>query len=252
VIRHFLMAILLVGATASSGVGAPIALQEATATVSSIFLGDWFASKMIDGDFSTGLLSGWSIYDAGDGSTVAQTAVFETVADQGFGGGSLFTFTLSQLYAADIQHTVGRFRISLTTDDRSLFADGLQTGGDVTANWTVLTPLAALGTGGETFTILGDGSVLVGGALPNQSVYTMTALTLLTGITGIRLEVMEDPSLPTNGPGRFPANGNFVLTEFQVDSNQVASEVPEPSTLSLFLAGCAGFGLSRRLNARRK
>lgn len=252
VMRRGLAVILFMGATAVSAICAPIVLQEATATDSSIFLGDWFASRMIDGDFSTGLLSGWSIYDANDGSTSAATAVFETFADQGFAGGTEFTFTLSQLYTAVVKHTVGRFRISLTTDDRSLFADGLQTGGDVTANWTVLAPLAALGSGGETFSILGDGSVLVSGALPDQSVYTVTASTLLTGITGIRLEVMEDPSLPTNGPGRYPDNGNFVLTEFQVDADQAASGVPEPSTVSLFLAGCAAFGLRRLVSARSK
>jgi len=33
-------------------------------------------------------------------------------------------------------------------------------------------------------------------------------------LTGIRLEAMEDPSLPGgNGPGLFPRNGNFVLSE---------------------------------------
>ena len=34
-------------------------------------------------------------------------------------------------------------------------------------------------------------------------------------ITGIRLEVFADPSLPAKGPGRSP-NGNFVLSEFKV------------------------------------
>ncbi len=36
----------------------------------------------------------------------------------------------------------------------------------------------------------------------------------MQGITGIRLEVLTDKSLPKNGPGRAP-NGNFVLNELQ-------------------------------------
>jgi hypothetical protein len=37
----------------------------------------------------------------------------------------------------------------------------------------------------------------------------------LTGITGFRLEVLPDGSLPGHGPGR-AVNGNFVLNEFRV------------------------------------
>ena len=40
----------------------------------------------------------------------------------------------------------------------------------------------------------------------------------LTGITGFPLEVLSDPTLPFNWPGRKPANGNFVLSQFQVDA----------------------------------
>ena len=46
----------------------------------------------------------------------------------------------------------------------------------------------------------------------------------LTGITGIRLEALTDPSLPGQGPGRAP-NGNFVLNEFRV----TAAPLNDPS-----------------------
>src|SRR5262249_52456529 len=45
--------------------------------------------------------------------------------------------------------------------------------------------------------------------------YVFVANTQLTGITGIRLEVLPDPSLPKQGPGR-SSDGNFVLTQFRV------------------------------------
>jgi len=100
-------------------------------------------------------------------------------------------------------------------------------------------------SGGVTLTIQGDGSILASGTSPATDVYTVTAFTSLTGITGIRLEVLENASLPGSGPGRQPLNGNFVLSEFQVD----AAAVPEPASLaiwSLSAFGCAIAGYRRR------
>ena len=47
-------------------------------------------------------------------------------------------------------------------------------------------------------------------------VYTVIAETSLTGITGVRLEAIEDASLPMDGPGMQATNGNFVLSELEV------------------------------------
>lgn len=185
-------------------------------------------SESIDGSFDDA--NGWAI----DPLYGDQTAVFETVANTDPGGGTLLTFQLHQLFApiSNPQHLLGRFRLSATTDDRNDFANGLQTGGDVTANWTELTPFFADSSGvGDTLTVLGDNSVLAGGTTPNFAVYTIQALTSLTGITGFRLEMLEDPSLPFGGPGRQPSNGNFVLSEITVD----AVVVPEQSALAVWL-----------------
>lgn len=230
----------IAASTAVPALAGPVGLQNATATFSQSIGANFPASTMIDGNFSGALGQGWAIFDGA--GALAQTAVFETTADTGFAGGTLLTFTLSQLYTAAPQHTLGRFRLSFTTDNRADFADGLQTGGDVTANWTVLTPTSASATNGATLAILGDGSVLASGTSPSTSVYTITALTSLTGITGFRLEALEDPSLPGSGPGRQPANGNFVLTEFEVNADVA---VPEPASLALLSAGFALF-LARR------
>jgi hypothetical protein len=230
--------------------GGPITLQNATATFSqTVNNQNFFASSMIDGSFLGGVGEGWAIYDPTYG-TLAQTAVFETQSNVGFATGVDFTFQLHQLYTVTPGHTVGRFRLSVTTDDRDTFADGLQSGGAVTANWTVLTPLTASGTLGPALTILGDESVLASGAAPGTSVYTVTGSTALSGITGIRLEVLEDPSLPTDGPGRYFTNGNFVLTEFTVDATAgaEAGAVPEPATAGLMLAA---FGALACLRLRR-
>ncbi|MEO8630792.1 MAG: PEP-CTERM sorting domain-containing protein, partial [Betaproteobacteria bacterium] len=143
-------------------------------------------------------------------------------------------------------HNLGRFRLSVTSDARSEFADGVATNGDVTANWTVLAPISASATGGSFLNAQADGSVLASGVNPETSVYTISAFTSMANITGIRLEALTDPSLPMSGPGRQSYNGNFVLTEFTVDASPVTAStlpVPEPGSLAMLSAGLAFLGL---------
>jgi hypothetical protein len=81
--------------------------------------------------------------------------------------------------------------------------------------WSVLEPEYLRSAGGATFANQPDGSILVTGPVSTPETYTVTFTTRLKGITGIRLEVLSDPTLPAKGPGR-AGNGNFVLTEFTV------------------------------------
>jgi hypothetical protein len=155
---------------------------------------------------------GWGIFPQ-TGSQNA--AVFETVEDVGYADGSVIRVALHQLHL-NPRHTLGRFRISVTQSPRNQFADGLATGGSVSANWTALTPSRATSTNGTTLTVLSDGSVLASGLSPAQDVYFLEFETSLTLITGFRIEVLPDNSLPGNGPGR-AINGNFLLTEFSAE-----------------------------------
>ena len=69
-------------------------------------------------------------------------------------------------------------------------------------------------TNGSTLTKEPDGSIVVSG--PNKNgVVTITAETELTGITGLRLEVLTDSRFPNKGPGR-ATDGNFVLNELEL------------------------------------
>ncbi|WP_435017418.1 DUF1549 domain-containing protein [Tundrisphaera sp. TA3] len=80
--------------------------------------------------------------------------------------------------------------------------------------WRILTPKAVTSTAGAKFAILPDGSVLGSGPdAPGGIVFE--ADTDLGDIVGIRLEMLPDPSLPAQGPGRAP-DGNFVLNRIDV------------------------------------
>ncbi len=83
--------------------------------------------------------------------------------------------------------------------------------------WTVLEPSHYVSAGGATLKLLPDGSILAGGKNPAADAYELSASTDLTGITGVRLEVISDPSLPGGGPGR-DAEGNFFLSDFDVQA----------------------------------
>ena len=91
-------------------------------------------------------------------------------------------------------------------------------------NWSVVRPTTLTSKKHATMEVQPDGSVLVTGDKPNNDVYTVE---LPTGanvgtlpITALRLEVLPDPSLPDNGPGRAPlfSVGDFLLTELTVDA----------------------------------
>lgn len=240
------LALVIMTALSSSVAAAPVALQNATATFSQTFTEPtvFTIDQAIDGIETS--LNGWAISEGPVANipnpTGSQTAVFETASDLNPVAGTPVEFTLKSFLGGT--HLIGRFRLSATTDDRTTFADGLANGGDVTANWTVLTPNSFSSVGGVSFTILPDGSLLASGPFPTTDSYTVTVQTDLQGITGFRLEVIEDASLPALGPGVAPANGNFVLTEFSV--NATLAPVPEPDAWAMLLTGLGLVGVAYR------
>jgi hypothetical protein len=83
--------------------------------------------------------------------------------------------------------------------------------------WTVLTETSAFGTSGIKFERLLDDSFIARGDSPPQNVYYLKAKTDLKNITGFRLELLADHTLPRGGPGR-GANGEALLSEFNVEA----------------------------------
>ncbi len=82
--------------------------------------------------------------------------------------------------------------------------------------WIPLEPKDLRVSGSASLEKRPDGSIrstASGGELPR---YVVTAETALSGITGVRLEVLPDASLPGFGPGH--REGDFLLSEFIVES----------------------------------
>lgn len=237
-VRSGVLACGAMGLCLVTGQARAVVLQNATATFSQPFFtttGPWLVSEMINGN-TTGL-DGWAIFDPNAPvatRTSPQIAAFETVADL---TAPAIRVNMLQAYVESNGHMVGRFRWSVTQDDRSEFCDGLQSGGDVTANWTVLTPGSIVLPTGTGSTVLADKSILISGANGNGS-YVVTFDLPFGNVTGLRLEVLEDPSLPFSGPGRHSANGNLVVTELYVTALPC-----KPDVTAGAVAGQPGYGV---------
>jgi hypothetical protein len=112
--------------------------------------------------------------------------------------------------------------------------------------WTTLVPTGLASQGEAILTVLDDGSILVSGAVPEKDTYTLTLTATLQDVTGVRLEVLPDDSLPARGPGR-AGNGNFVLHELELavgDAQVEWGQVTASHSQQDFPAAAAGDGNS--------
>ncbi len=96
--------------------------------------------------------------------------------------------------------------------------------------WVPLKTAGLSSGGGTKLEVKDDGSVLASGRNPGTDTYTVTIGSGFSGLTGIRVEVLPDPSLPAKGPGR-SGNGNFVLSEI-IARIETGTGQPEPLQFS--------------------
>ena len=83
--------------------------------------------------------------------------------------------------------------------------------------WTVIRPFVEeITTGGEKYILQPDGSFMAQGYAVAKSAPHFWLTNDMQNITAFRLELLTDPNLPCNGPGR-SLKGMCALTEFTVD-----------------------------------
>ncbi|MFN0088405.1 MAG: DUF1549 and DUF1553 domain-containing protein [Blastocatellia bacterium] len=100
--------------------------------------------------------------------------------------------------------------------------------------WTVLENAEVIGTNGVKFEELLDHSFIPRGDNPPTVVYYLTAKTALKNVTGIRLEMLTDHTLPRTGPGR-STQGTAWLSEFTAE----AAPAAEPEKMRKLAIGGA-------------
>ena len=103
------------------------------------------------------------------------------------------------------------------------------------AEWTTL-QLKHVGDNGQRYFDQGDGSILVAGYAPTKfsAVFQSQPLSL-QNITAIRLELLNDPNLPCNGPGR-SFMGTCALTEISVEANDAGPTAAPKQAVKLIAA----------------
>ena len=95
------------------------------------------------------------------------------------------------------------------------------------SQWTVLDDTTIFAAFGTKFDKLEDGSFLAKGDNSTSNNYKITARTKLTNISGFRLELLTDQSLPRGGPGR-ASDGSLFVSEFSVE----AAPIAEPESVT--------------------
>jgi hypothetical protein len=121
----------------------------------------------------------------------------------------------AEVHAAAAQSQYEKLRLLMPqhTSDAAEFAELLFLRAQ---GWTPLVPIAMGSSGGATLERERDGSIFVSGFNAPQDRYTLTARPGLPRVTALLLQTIPDPRLPAHGAGRYPENGNFLLSEIRL------------------------------------
>ncbi|WP_435011689.1 PSD1 and planctomycete cytochrome C domain-containing protein [Tundrisphaera lichenicola] len=121
----------------------------------------------------------------------------------------------------------GQSEPTLLDDDRQ--AESIRFEAEVRAHeapWVAPSILELSSRDGSILKPLRDGSILSLGQRPEKDTYTIRLGSDLNGITGLRLELLSDETLPKHGPGR-NENGNLHLSEIRVKARARRAASPE-------------------------
>jgi hypothetical protein len=89
--------------------------------------------------------------------------------------------------------------------------------------WIVLRPTVIdISTAGQKYMPQPDGSFIAGGYAPTKHTAKFVITNDLRNVTAFRLELLTDPGLPCDGPGR-SFKGTCALTEFKVEAQDASN-----------------------------
>jgi hypothetical protein len=125
----------------------------------------------------------------------------------------------------------------LLTPENQRAVDDWEAARGAEATWATVEPEVYVTSSSAVLRRMSDGVLIVEGPRPDIDTYTITAVPRVGEMTALRLEVLADPSLPKNGPGR-QDNGNLHLSEFSVQVFADTTNQPERLT---FLRATADF-----------
>lgn len=104
-------------------------------------------------------------------------------------------------------------------------------------HWFPLAPIELNASNKDALMPQSDRSIVASGKA-GKGYYDVTFETPLTNITGFRLEALPQPGIAGGGPG-LPKNGNFVVTEIDVDVSSTAK--PDEIQRAVISEGVADF-----------
>jgi uncharacterized membrane protein/mono/diheme cytochrome c family protein len=118
---------------------------------------------------------------------------------------------------------------------------------DESIRWEVLTPEKYTAKSDAKLELQKDKSLLATGPVPDTDTYVIQSKAKLDGVIAVRLEVLTDPSLPRDGPGRQGSsgnegrnkNGNFVLSQILLEEEPIVSATTKPASQLAATQGAA-------------
>src|ERR1700730_9958423 len=156
-------------------------------------------------------LMGVQFFDSATGISEGADALLTTASSLPAGHYNL-TFKIYQNYYGNPGHILGDFALAYTTVASPTLSSP-QTRASIQSESSV---------NGTTFSSLSPGELLANTSQNSigTDTYTVSAtIGSASPITGIFLDAIKNPSLPGGGPGGQYGNGNFVITEFTLDTS---------------------------------
>ncbi len=157
-------------------------------------------------------------------------AFFNNISERGLNGFNPKAkipspYLKQQLRLLDVELAEAKAAFASAIQDSGLSLEQLeQQLSDGADHWQTLVPSKMKSAGGATLEVQPDQSVLASGPNPATETYELLLSTDAGRVNALRLEALTDPSTVNGGTGR-GSNGNFVLSEFEVQF--AASEDPD-------------------------